>query len=82
MKMISAAELGLESLAEVAARKGAGWSAESIRYRIRAGHLPAFVVGKGPQATYFVRTRDVEAFVPPGKGNRTPRKGKGKKSAS
>jgi hypothetical protein len=63
--------LGLESVPEVSARKGAGWSAAIIQRRIKAGELPVFVVGTGRSAKFLLRTVDVDKFSPPGQGART-----------
>jgi hypothetical protein len=73
MNVIPLASLGLETVAEVSARKGAGWSVKIIQVRIRAGELPVVVVGEGRSAKFLLRTKDVDAYTPPGQGARTDR---------
>ncbi len=63
---IPLSEFGLEMVAGVAARKG--WSEKAIQNWIRAGLLPAVVLGTGRGATFLVQTSDVEKFVTPPRG--------------
>jgi hypothetical protein len=66
VRELSLAEFGLELVSEACARKG--WAAKTVQNWIRAGLLPAVVLGTGRGATFLVRIKDVDDFEPPPRG--------------
>ena len=70
MREIPLSVFGLESVPDVSARKGDGWSVRAVQNWIAAGLLPVVVVGVGRSAKFLLRTRDVDAFSPPGRGRK------------
>jgi hypothetical protein len=88
VRQISLSEFGLETVADVVARKG--WAPKTVQNWINAGLLPAVVIGAGRSARFLLRTADVDAFAPPPRGPKpgnknavkkkpTPKKGGAKK---
>lgn len=71
MKIVTLASLGLETVPEVSARKGRGWSPKMIQNRIRAGLLTVVPVTMGRGGSYLLFTAEVDAFVLPGQGRRS-----------
>jgi hypothetical protein len=70
MRVVPISVFGLETVQEVSARKGDGWSIRAVQNWINAGLLPVVVVGAGRSAKFLLRTRDVNKFAPPGRGTK------------
>ncbi len=62
METFSLSEVGLETVATAAARKG--WAPKTVQNWIAAGLLAACPVGGG-RGTLLLRVADVDAFTPP-----------------
>jgi len=62
---ISLAEFGLETVADVCARKG--WAAKTFQNWVKADLLPVVPVGGG-RGTYLLRKTDIDSFTPPPRG--------------
>lgn len=65
---IPLSSFGLETVPQVSARKGKGWSPKTVQNWVNAGLLPAVVLGTGRGSMFLVRTVDADKFVPPPRG--------------
>lgn len=74
MRELPLSRFGLMTVGEACARYG--WAAKTVQNWVRAGLLPAVVVGAGRGGgSFLLPAADVEAFTPPPRG-RPPAKPK------
>jgi hypothetical protein len=66
VREIPLSDFGLETVAEVCARKG--WAPKTVQNWIRWELIPVVPVGTGRSAKFLVRSSDVDAFEPPKRG--------------
>ena len=66
MRVLPLSDFGLVTVPEACALRG--WAAKSVQNWVRAGLMPAVVVGTGRSAKFLLRRSDVAAFVPPRRG--------------